>query len=115
LHALFAHNPAHASPYSPSSRLQLNTLYLAVEAIEDFRECEAAQRGVRSAAFQARLAQLREAPLVDYPGVAAAKSEILELLYAHFRDTHLAAGSPRAREFRDFQARAGEALRQHAV
>jgi 4-alpha-glucanotransferase len=26
LHALFPHNPAHASPYSPSSRLFLNTL-----------------------------------------------------------------------------------------
>ena len=38
LHALFPHNPAHASPYSPSSRLFLNALYIDVEAIEDFRE-----------------------------------------------------------------------------
>jgi (1->4)-alpha-D-glucan 1-alpha-D-glucosylmutase len=40
LHALFAHNPAHASPYSPSSRRFLNALYLDVEAIDEFRECE---------------------------------------------------------------------------
>jgi len=109
LHALFPHNPAHASPYSPSSRLQLNVLYLDVEAIEDFRECEAAQRRVRSAGFQARLAQLRAAPLVDYPGVAAAKFEILELLYAHFRER------PPSQAFREFQRKSGRALRLHAT
>jgi len=109
LHALFPHNPAHASPYSPSSRLQLNVLYLDVEAIEEFRACEAAQRRVRSAGFQARLAQLREAPLVDYAGVAAAKFEILELLYAHFRERGASAA------FREFQDKSGPALRLHAT
>ena len=43
LHALFAHNPRHASPYSPSSRLFLNTLYLDVEAIAEFSECDGAR------------------------------------------------------------------------
>jgi len=109
LHALFPHNPAHASPYSPSSRLQLNVLYLDVEAIEDFRECAAAQRRVRSAGFQARLAQLRAAPLVDYPGVAAVKFEILELLYAHFRER------PPSPDFRGFQEKGGRSLRLHAT
>ncbi len=115
LHALFPHNPAHASPYSPSSRLRLNVLYVDVEAIEEFRECEAAQRRVRCADFQSRLAQLREAPLVDYPGVAAAKFEILELLYAHFRERHLGAGSARGAAFRGFQEKSGRALRLHAT
>ncbi len=115
LHALFPHNPAHASPYSPSSRLQLNVLYLEVEAIEEFRECEAAQRRVRSAEFQARLARLREAPLVDYPGVAAAKFEILELLHAQFRARHGGAGTPRDAAFRAFQRAGGRALRLHAT
>lgn len=115
LHALFAHNPAHASPYSPSSRLQLNVLYVDVEAVEDFRECEAAQRRVRSAEFQARLAQLREAPLVDYAGVAAAKFEILQLLYTSFRERHLGPGSERGAAFRAFQDNSGQALRRHAT
>jgi len=115
LHALFPHNPAHASPYSPSSRERLNVLYLDVEAIEEFRNCEAAQRSVRSAEFQARLAKLREMPLVDYPGVAAAKFEILEALYSHFRERHLKAGSARCSAFREFQAQGGKSLRLHAI
>ena len=115
LHALFPHNPAHASPYSPSSRMRLNVLYLDVEAIEEFRDCEAAQRRVRSAGFQARLGQLREAPLVDYHGVAAAKFEILELLYAHFRERHLGTASPRGGAFREFRDQRGRALRLHAT
>jgi (1->4)-alpha-D-glucan 1-alpha-D-glucosylmutase len=115
LHALFPHNPAHASPYSPSSRLFVNVLYLDVEAVDDYRECEDARVHVRSAAFQMRLKALRDAELVDYPGVAAAKFEVLERLYAHFRTRHLGADSPRARAFRAFQARAGEDLRWHAL
>lgn len=115
LHALFPHNPAHASPYSPSSRLFVNPLYLDVEAIEDYRESEAVRARVRSAAFQARLKALRESELVDYPGVAAAKREVLEQLYAHFRARHLAPETARGRAFRAFQARAGEALRRHAL
>ncbi|MGH8737129.1 MAG: 4-alpha-glucanotransferase, partial [Burkholderiales bacterium] len=115
LHALFLHNPAHASPYSPSSRLMLNVLYLDVEAVDDLRDCEAAQQLLREPQFQARLAALRDAPLVDYPGVWSAKLEALELLYAHFRARHLERGSTRAQQFRAFQAARGEPLRRHAL
>jgi len=115
LHALYPHNPAHASPYSPSSRLFKNVLYLDVEAVDDFRECDPARVTVRSAGFQARLQSLRDAALVDYPAVAAAKFEVLERLYAHFRAQHLAAGTARAHAFRAFQAAAGEPLRRHAL
>jgi (1->4)-alpha-D-glucan 1-alpha-D-glucosylmutase len=115
LHALFPRDPERASPYSPSSRLRLNVLYLDIEAIEDCREDEAAQGRLRDAAFRARLARLRAAPLVDYSGVAAAKLEILESLYAGFRSRHLAHATARAAEFRAFQAQEGESLRRHAL
>ena len=117
LHALFPHNPLHASPYSPSSRRWLNVLYLDVEAIAEFRDCEAARDRVRGAEFQARLARLREAALVDYAGVAHAKHEIAALLYENFRTRHLAPGGESARgaAFRDFQRSGGRALRLHAL
>ncbi|WP_114973015.1 malto-oligosyltrehalose synthase [Rhodoferax ferrireducens] len=120
LHALFAHNPAHASPYSPSSRLQLNVLYIDVEAVDDCTGCEPVQRLVRSPEFQARLAHLRAAPLVDYAGVAAVKFEALELLFGHFRERHLMPDGAQARDdsgraFLAFVAQGGEALYRHAL
>jgi (1->4)-alpha-D-glucan 1-alpha-D-glucosylmutase len=115
LHALYPHNPAHASPYSPSSRRFLNVLYIDVEAVDDFRECEEARAQVRSAEFQSRLKTARTSELVDYPAVAALKFPVLERLYAHFRTHHLLADSARARAFRAFQSAGGAALRQHAL
>ncbi|MGE5088830.1 MAG: malto-oligosyltrehalose synthase [Candidatus Levyibacteriota bacterium] len=115
LHALFPQDAAKASPYSPSSRLYRNVLYVDVEAIDDFRECDDARMRVRSAGFQARLKALRETEFVDYAGVAAAKFEILELLHAHFRSRHVARDSARARSFRAFLRDGGEALFRHAL
>ncbi len=115
LHALFPHNPEHVSPYSPSNRRFLNTLYLDVEAIEDFRQDEAAREAVRSADFQRRLQSLRATEQVDYPGVAAAKFQILELLFAHFRTEHLQRNSDRARQFNEWRALRGEELHGHCL
>lgn len=111
MHALFPDEPQHASPYSPSSRTWFNTLYLDVEAIADFAECEPARERVRSAEFQQKLGQLQDSVQVDYPAVAAAKREILERLYEHFRSRHLALASSRAQAFRAFQGEHGKSLR----
>ena len=115
LHALFPHNPEHASPYSPSSRCFVNVLYLDVEAIADFAECDEALAQARSPEFQSRLKALRDADLVDYTGVAQVKLPMLERCFAHFRGRHLAAGTPRAQAFRAWQAAHAPALRQHAL
>src|SRR5258708_16611500 len=51
-------NPLHAtqgSPYSPSSRLALNFQYLDVEAIPEYSQSPAAQRLVKTKAFQRKL------------------------------------------------------------
>jgi (1->4)-alpha-D-glucan 1-alpha-D-glucosylmutase len=114
MHALFPHDPARASPYSPSSRLFLNVLYLDPEQVEEFHESTEVQRLAASVELLARLKALRADPLVDYPGVAAVKMQILELLYAAFRG-QLDSGGTRAREFRAFQVREGEQLRRHAL
>lgn len=115
LHALFPHDPGNASPYNPSSRLFFNVLYLDVEAIAEFADCAAAQEAVNEPQFQARLRALRASELVDYAAVAEVKFSILERLYRHFRDHHLRTDSPRSRQFSDFQAAEGEALRQQAL
>jgi (1->4)-alpha-D-glucan 1-alpha-D-glucosylmutase len=114
LHALFPHNPAHASPYSPSSRRFLNVLYVDVEAVPEFAECAEARQRVATPEFQARLRALRAESLVDYAGVAAAKFDILERLYRHFRAHHLATESERGRAFRAWRAGGGEDLERFA-
>ena len=115
LHALFPADPAHISPYSPSNRHFLNVLYIAVPEVAELAECEAARTLVADAQFQARLAQLRATPNVDYEGVAAAKFSVLRLLYQQFRDGHLLKGSARGQKFQKFLAERGEGLRLHGI
>lgn len=115
LHALMPANPAHISPYSPSNRQFLNVLYISVEDVPDLAECAPARKRVAEAQFQATLKELRATRNVDYVRVAAAKFEILSLLYANFREQHLSANTPRGAAFRQFQTIQGEPLRLHAI
>ena len=94
LHELFLDRPAQASPYSPSSRLTLNPLYLDVEAVDDFAACAEARALVASDAFAARLLALRSAPLVDHAGVWDVKQEALALLFARFVASGVACSFP---------------------
>jgi (1->4)-alpha-D-glucan 1-alpha-D-glucosylmutase len=114
LHAPYLDEPERASPYSPSSRRFLNPLYIDVEAVPDFAESAEAQRRVRADAFQAVLAGLRAAPMVDYRGVAEAKLPILELLFASFLERHVRGASERGNAFRSFQSTEGAALARFA-
>lgn len=111
LHALFPDNPAHISPYSPSHRSFLNVLYIDVEAVPGFTACESARRRVASADFQARLAALRAAEVVDYVGVARAKFDILRELFDHAR----ANGGACLAGFADWREAQGESLERHAL
>jgi (1->4)-alpha-D-glucan 1-alpha-D-glucosylmutase len=115
VHALDPRRAGQADPYSPSSRLFLNTLYLDVESIPDFRECTEAQQSVADPDFQARLRALRAEDLVDYEQVAANKRDLLERLYGHFRAQHLADDSDRGRAFRRYQSERGDPLHRHAL
>ena len=109
LHALFPEQPERCSPYAPSSRLFLNPIYLDVERVEGFADCAEARAAVAAPEFQARLAALRAAPLVDHSGVMAAKRPVLELLYQHF----LRGGDRVALDA--FRLQHGLALERHAI
>jgi len=69
LHQGHLTNPAAASPYAPLSRRYLNALSIDVRGA-------AREFGVSLSDFDTRA--LRDAPLVDYPAVAAYKREALE-------------------------------------
>ncbi len=115
LHALFGARPAHCSPYAPSSRLFLNPLYIDVEAIDELKYSETAQRLIEQEAFQERLHALRKADRVDYAAVAALKMPVLRLLFGEFVDRHARRTTERFAEFAAFRDRAGRALMDFAL
>ena len=84
LHPLFQNNPAHCSPYSPTSRRFLNTLYIDVTKLVNFDTCQQVQDIVNATAFTEKIQNNRASELIDYASVAKTKYEILELLYQDF-------------------------------
>jgi len=115
LHALYPDAPDHASPYSPSSRLFLNPLYMDVEFMDDFNECLSARDRVHETSFQIYLEQLRTQSLIDYKVVSELKYSLFRQLYEHFRQRHLNPLSRRGIEFRNYQQELGPQLRSYAV
>jgi (1->4)-alpha-D-glucan 1-alpha-D-glucosylmutase len=110
LHALFPLDPRRASPYSPSSRVFVNPLYLDLEAVPDFAECEHARRAASSPEHQAKLDAARQGECVEYSEVAALERPCLEQLYRHFRERHVQRDTVRARDFRAFRDERGAIL-----
>ena len=111
LHALFASEPRHSSPYSPSSRLQLDYLYIDPGAVPGFADDPA----IRALAPAAPLAGVRRSEMVDHAGVAALKRPVLEALYRRFCEIDLAKRTKLGRAFRQFQREAGPALAAFAI
>jgi 4-alpha-glucanotransferase len=106
LHALFPAEPRHISPYSPSSRVFLNPLYLDIAAVPDFT----------GEVAPTELAAARAGDLIDYPRIAALKRSALEACYAAFARDHLgSATSARAAAFRRFQQEGGKPLQSFAI
>jgi 4-alpha-glucanotransferase len=103
LHALFDDH-AEVSPYSPNSRLFLNTRYIDVEAIPEFP-------GLQAGGMEQEVAALRQGELIDYRGVVAAKTRALRLAYAAFQKQKRSA---RQREFQRFRRERGSILKHFA-
>jgi 4-alpha-glucanotransferase len=106
LHALFLAEPGRRSPFSPSNRLFLNPLYIAVDKAPGFSP---------QTADPATLAGLRQMPLVDYDGVAAAKLSALRQAWRAWNAAGEDRFKPLLADFRSFRAEGGETLRRHAL
>lgn len=91
LHAQFYDRPGTGSPYSPSSRLFFNPLYIDVEAVEEFSPEQAEP-------LRGEIDRLRATELVDYQAVADLKLAALRAAYRRFATT----GSAMRRQ--DFEA-----------
>ncbi|MEH6690330.1 MAG: 4-alpha-glucanotransferase [Pseudorhizobium pelagicum] len=101
LHALFLSDPSRCSPYSPSSRVFLNPLYIAVDKVEGFDP---------SWVDAAELESLRSADMVDYKAVADLKLAVLRRIWTSWRQKGL-----KEEALERFKTEHGEVLHRHAV
>jgi 4-alpha-glucanotransferase len=109
LHALFAAEPRHFSPYSPSSRIWLNALYIDVTVVPGFAEDDT----VQALAKQTDIDAARASEFVDYQAVAGLKRPVLEELFRKFQAR--SDDNPLRIAFREFQLAGGAALADFAL
>ncbi len=117
LHALFPLHPDHASPYSPSSRLFLNPVYIDVTREPEFQKRREIRAIAESEGFIERLARARDTGHVDYPLIGAIKLSVLERMHDVFAERHPpgAKDDPRRADFDAFIKEGGEALRRFTL
>ena len=107
VHALFSADRAKTSPYSPSSRLFLETIHIDPKAISGIAAGEVA-RLLAENGRGARIAALRDAALADHAAVWAELSPVLEALWRDRREA-------RDNAFEIFRREGGAALEAHAT
>lgn len=119
LHARFAAEPLHVSPYSPSSRIRLDYLYIDPSAVPGFAADKTTQELMRGEWFGATRWAARSAELIDYGAVAACKRPVLEALWRRFCSFDLGDGatarSAPGETFREFQRCGGRSLLDFAT
>lgn len=106
LHAMFACDPQRYSPYSPSSRLFLNSLYAAPGTVLGEHALRSA---IEATGLGEELQRLEHLPLIDWPAAAQAKQHVLRALY----DGFCHGEHPLHEDFIHFRHRGGEALEHH--
>jgi 4-alpha-glucanotransferase len=116
-------NPLHAirnagydvSPYSPISRLFRNVVYLRADDIPELSHDVWAQERIASPEFQRELAELREAPMIDYERVMALRTPVLESLHRTFVEREEGEGTERAHAYHVYRQRENPQLTQFAT
>ena len=78
LHALFDNHPLDCSPYSPNSRLFLNSIYIDVTKLPELPADFVADN-------KTAIEEVRRADLVDYAAVADLKQRALRLAFRNFK------------------------------
>jgi 4-alpha-glucanotransferase len=122
LHALKNTKPYHISPYSPTSRLFLNDLYIDVTQVPECWRGPDVQSLLADPSFRSRIEAARRCEFVDYDEVRSTKREVLELCYRTFlRDNfegvepELTPMTDRGRSFQRFTEQEGESLAHYAL
>lgn len=112
LHCLYLHHPERCSPYSPSSRLFFNPVYLDVMSAPGIGQCDAAWELLATAAFKADIDKARSSSGVDYVLVSNCKMRVLRELHQYF--VQLPATDTNVSDYRYWTQQQGVALQLQA-
>lgn len=113
-HALFAADPAHFSPYSPSNRLFYNPLLADPTPLFGRARVGLARDAT---GYGTMASELERAKLIDWPAASRAKMAVFRQLFEDFASTDLVA-QPKtalAQDFEKFRTARGVSLQQHAL
>lgn len=108
VHAMFSALPDRYSPYSPSSRLFLNTLY--IDPLDTFSP-DALGAALRARGDHARHREPAGQPLIDWPEIAHARLTLLRELYRSFPEN---VPVLLYQDYLEFRRRSGATLERHA-
>jgi 4-alpha-glucanotransferase len=102
LHTLFEQEPERASPYSPSDRFLLNSIYIHPDWCDDFSNNKAATTLRDSALFTQQLASITNSDWVDYSAVFKLKFRLYVLMFNYFFEQEWQKKTSRAEAFQRF-------------
>jgi 4-alpha-glucanotransferase len=116
-------NPLHSlrncgydvSPYSPITRLFRNPLYIRVEDVPQLAHDAAARAMIAAPDFQAELAELRVAPMLDYERVMQLRKPVMESLHRTFVEHEQRADTPIGRAYDTYVRREDPPLSRYAT
>lgn len=109
IHALYPSHPDACSPYGPSSRRWLNSLYIDVTEIPTFDEPEI-QSWFNSSEVQNELEELRALEFIDYENVARIKYTALKKVFTAYRKKYLSKNTRQNKSFKTFVKQGGKSL-----
>ncbi|MFT4654075.1 MAG: 4-alpha-glucanotransferase [Kangiellaceae bacterium] len=114
IHALYPANPDICSPYGPSSRRWLNSLYLDVTNIDGF-ESPSVQLWMQQNDIEQKLTALRATDFVGYFDVAEIKYKALGLIFAEYKKKYLGKKTSQNEAFKTFIKAGGKSLQTLAI
>lgn len=110
LHARFLCQPNRISPYSPSSRLFLDAIYIDPKSEPEYEAIH--KSGGKD---EERRRKAEEAQMIDYPETASMKFPLLEEMFKKFQRNHLGKHpSNRGQDFLSFVEESGTDLERFA-
>ncbi len=114
LHAM-RNSGGHASPYSPTSRLFRNEIYIDVRAVPELSHCSAAQQLLGSPEYSKACESLRGASHLDYERIASLKLKALLPMYDAMVAARTRVTERRQGAFEDFKRAFGRDLDRYAT